>query len=1263
MFISAKDSLSKAMGEGGQSGQPAEPKKLASSSPPVTLPHYGESTSGKIATNEHFSLGSGQGSDFKVKGVGDTHTLSDGQQTVRTHHTDLSGEHDVSHTIPEVTKHVDKLHKQKYEAFEAGKDIPHPRNDVDHPLVHPRAAMQEADRHGPAQTYSKRGNLIEHGNYKNGVRDGPQHRYADAPNGQLISTTHYSDGDPVSSKQEKERLTRISERKAKKKGVGRSPNADPPTATPQYEKHYAKQDEATRRARSQKLWDFERPPPSHQDTEDLRRYRGEVPKGKKEKLEERKALRAEIKERDLKAQRKEKETNEQKYRYLRDYKGTTRKQLDIFVRRHLGGVYPSWHPEKETKKQEKSMFISAKDSLMKAASEPIVGEAEKKAGQTLIGEKAQTLAPVVRKETRAPVVRKEKPIPRLKDISQEVSSEELADLPEGKTLVRVKDKPKPRSLWERSTRAADKEMERRHKLALKYHKLKGDSKFPTKEEKEAEHWWTRGYEKKPLKAGDTESFADEEIAKLKSKPKFIVPPLEGSAGIRDRDRRLDKRIRRGDWTDKEYATLWMKHRLDAEKKGLSGAVDKKAYEAKAKKLGVPLRTYEEKVETMLSPADRYVIDKLFYPHKFKGWRAGEAEPWAPRKVTPVLARAGREQQTTKRLRDAPEGTTIIETQKRKSMFISAKDSLMKSNGGARRRRAVGLLTADPSKTIPSGHVAGTKAVSPKALELMGDTEITGRLSGFYSKDALQRYQRDGVSYKDKSGKTITIPWGPEARAKLHQMYTSRRAKGEQGVFAKRYTPVIPRSASTEVKEAAKRKTAAAWKEDPRSGPTVARQLRERQSGGGSTTSTAVKSSVPDPRRKEGFAFAHLPYGDVTDKEGKVTAGFGTLTGLSEPTQLLLRQERKKFKKTKPTATVKRKPSPDLPATETTKSMFISAKDSLMKSNGGSAKLELPSHMKKSPESMRRWLTKRGISFKEANLEELKKIYSRAWKKVFPGRKRSTMIRTPIAPERRRSSTLHSSPPRQLRRWIETAKPVKTAKTVESVKEKPTGITEHGYVPPKINIPADVERPPPLPVITKTRRLPTIPSAKPAKKQEKSMFISAKDSLMKSVLTTEDREDLKQKQFALPKKAEDKEEKGESGNYPIPDLSHARNALAMVARYGSSSEQAKVRAAVYKKYPELDKRKEEKEEMEKGSDDVMRAKREQSLQSQKDLGKSLDPALAARMNMKPMSTLGAMGSPVLGQVGFHNTTIGANFSKGHALSFDEKTLPVLKRPNR
>ena len=222
-----------------------------------------------------------------------------------------------------------------------------------------------------------------------------------------------------------------------------------------------------------------------------------------------------------------------------------------------------------------------------------------------------------------------------------------------------------------------------------------------------------------------------------------------------------------------------------------------------------------------------------------------------------------------------------------------------------------------------------------------------------------------------------------------------------------------------------------------------------------------------------------------------------------------------------------------------------------------------------------------------------------------------------------------------------------------------------------------------PVVERTGVTSPVPTGE-GEKKNKSMFISAKDSLLKSVLTTEDREDLKQKQFALPKKAEDKEEKGESGNYPIPDLSHARNALAMVARYGSSAEQAKVRAAVYKKYPELDKRKDVEKASPKpdplsvgpiGQDEVNKGKKIEpnpspfivgpigEKEEEEEQKKSLDPALAARQNMKPMSTLGAMGGPVLGQVGFHNTTIGANFSKSENITFDEKTLRVLKRPNR
>ena len=40
-------------------------------------------------------------------------------------------------------------------------------------------------------------------------------------------------------------------------------------------------------------------------------------------------------------------------------------------------------------------------------------------------------------------------------------------------------------------------------------------------------------------------------------------------------------------------------------------------------------------------------------------------------------------------------------------------------------------------------------------------------------------------------------------------------------------------------------------------------------------------------------------------------------------------------------------------------------------------------------------------------------------------------------------------------------------------------------------------------------------------------------------------------------------------YPIPDASHARNALARVSQRGSSSEKARVRAKVHKKYPKIE----------------------------------------------------------------------------------------------
>lgn len=45
------------------------------------------------------------------------------------------------------------------------------------------------------------------------------------------------------------------------------------------------------------------------------------------------------------------------------------------------------------------------------------------------------------------------------------------------------------------------------------------------------------------------------------------------------------------------------------------------------------------------------------------------------------------------------------------------------------------------------------------------------------------------------------------------------------------------------------------------------------------------------------------------------------------------------------------------------------------------------------------------------------------------------------------------------------------------------------------------------------------------------------------LSAESRSKVKKKDFGLPEKAKGKEAKKESGNYPMPDAAHARNAKA------------------------------------------------------------------------------------------------------------------------
>lgn len=62
------------------------------------------------------------------------------------------------------------------------------------------------------------------------------------------------------------------------------------------------------------------------------------------------------------------------------------------------------------------------------------------------------------------------------------------------------------------------------------------------------------------------------------------------------------------------------------------------------------------------------------------------------------------------------------------------------------------------------------------------------------------------------------------------------------------------------------------------------------------------------------------------------------------------------------------------------------------------------------------------------------------------------------------------------------------------------------------------------------------------------------------LNTAERNALPRSAFAIP----------ESRSYPIHDENHARDALAMVAKYGSPSQVSRVRKAVYGKYPHMEK---------------------------------------------------------------------------------------------
>lgn len=72
------------------------------------------------------------------------------------------------------------------------------------------------------------------------------------------------------------------------------------------------------------------------------------------------------------------------------------------------------------------------------------------------------------------------------------------------------------------------------------------------------------------------------------------------------------------------------------------------------------------------------------------------------------------------------------------------------------------------------------------------------------------------------------------------------------------------------------------------------------------------------------------------------------------------------------------------------------------------------------------------------------------------------------------------------------------------------------------------------------------------------------------LTAKARQSLPKSDFALPGKGEGPKGAG-SGSYPIPDESHARNALARVSQHGTAAEKAAVRAKVHSKYPGIEQK--------------------------------------------------------------------------------------------
>lgn len=89
------------------------------------------------------------------------------------------------------------------------------------------------------------------------------------------------------------------------------------------------------------------------------------------------------------------------------------------------------------------------------------------------------------------------------------------------------------------------------------------------------------------------------------------------------------------------------------------------------------------------------------------------------------------------------------------------------------------------------------------------------------------------------------------------------------------------------------------------------------------------------------------------------------------------------------------------------------------------------------------------------------------------------------------------------------------------------------------------------------------------------MLDTKINLKEKKLSWKERKKLPDSAFVFP----------DERKYPIHDISHARNALARIAQYGTPDEIAKVKKAVYAKYPELKPEESIKEDVKIGTEDI------------------------------------------------------------------------------